>query len=105
MTLNEIKPLLPNLKTNQHDEYIGTVLPILEGYAKDWCGNAFEEDAEGKTIYPPGVKLFIAKAIEYLMNKAGVSSMTMGAVSYSYDLDFPPSLTKMLRPYKKVRWS
>jgi hypothetical protein len=80
------------------------MIPLLVDFTKDWCSNSFLNDQEEVEL-PSGVQIFIPKAIEYLMNKSGVSSRTMGAVSYSYDLDFPSSLLKLIKPYRKVRFS
>lgn len=97
----EIKELL-GLNTNKHDVYIEAMVPILAEYAKDYCNNSFFIGNE--EVIPGPVKLFVAKAIEYNMNPAGVSGRSMGGASYSYETDFPPSITRLLKPYRKVRF-
>lgn len=103
ITTESVKTIL-QIKTNNHDPYIEVMLPLLVEFTKEWCNNPFL-NSEDEEELPSGVQIFVPKAIEYLMNKSGVSSRTMGAVSYSYDLDFPPSLLKMIKPYRKVRFS
>jgi hypothetical protein len=97
VTLESVKTAL-QIKTNDHDQYLNELITLLTDYVKDYCNNPFE-------TMPAGVELFIPKAIDYLMNKSGVSSETMGQVSYSYDLDFPASILRLLRPYKRLKWS
>jgi len=72
-------------------------------WIKEWCNNSFL-DSSGKEDLPGGVKIFIIKAKEYLQNKAGIKDRSMGSVSYSYEMDFPPGLIRLIRPYKKVRF-
>ena len=102
MEVMDVKMLL-GLKTDKHDQYIEAMIPILMEYAKDYCNTSFfiaEEE-----IIPGPVKLFIAKAIEFNMNPAGVSARSMGGASYSYETDFPSSITRLLKPYRKVRFA
>lgn len=97
LDVNDVKKRL-QIKHNRHDEYIEEVIPDLIEYAEAYCNQTFEE-------LPGPVKLFVAKAIEYNMNKAGLSSESVGGeLSYSYDMDFPQSLMKLLKPYRKVRF-
>jgi hypothetical protein len=103
MELETVKAIL-QIKTFNHDEYLITMIPLLVGFAKDQCNNSFL-DEKGNEELPCGIQLFVPKAIEHLMNKAGVTNRTMGSVSYSYDLDFPPAILKFLKPYRKVKFS
>lgn len=75
---------------------------LLE-WVKDYCNNQFL-NSDGVEVIPSGVKMFIPKAYEYLQNKAGVASRSMGSVSYSYEMDFPPGLLRLIRPYRKVKF-
>lgn len=75
----------------------------IKAWVIEWCNNSFLNDA-GTEVLPPGVKIFISKAQEYLQNKSGVRERTMGSVSYTYEMDFPPALLRLLRPYKKVKF-
>ncbi|WP_191556609.1 head-tail connector protein [Metabacillus idriensis] len=72
-------------------------------WVKEWCNNSFSNEY-GQEILPGGVKIFIPKALQYLQQKAGIQSRTMGSVSYSFEADFPPSLLRLIRPYKRVRF-
>jgi hypothetical protein len=103
ITTESVKAIL-QIKTSNHDPYIEVMVPLLVEFTKEWCNNSFKNEQDKEEI-PSGVQIFVAKSIEYLMNKSGVASRTMGSVSYSYDLDFPPSVMKFLKPYRKVRFS
>lgn len=97
----QVKRLL-GLTTSKHDDYITEMIPILLDYVKNYCNNTFMKN--GVEELPGPVKLFIAKAIQFNMNPAGVSSRSMGGAAYSYETDYPESIMKLLRPYKKVRF-
>ncbi|WP_077325773.1 phage head-tail connector protein [Virgibacillus siamensis] len=94
MTPTDVKELLN--KPNMDDVYLNTAIAVFTEYAGDYCNNTFSDPL------PAGVKLFVAKACEYNLQKAGVTSFSMGNVSYSYETDFPPSVLKPLKPYKRL---
>jgi hypothetical protein len=102
MDLQLVKKRL-ELTTSKHDTYLTEIIPDVVEFTKEYCNNKFL-DVNGKEALPSGVRLFVPKACEYLLNKSGISQRTMGSVSYTYDLDFPPALLRLLRPYKKVRF-
>ncbi len=99
MNKEEVKRKL-QITTDKHDDYFDDMIPDLIEYVMDYCNNSFGAGVE--PVLPGGARLFIAKALEYNMKKAGVSSRSMGSVSYSYETDFPPSVTKLLAPYRRV---
>lgn len=99
--MDQVKKIL-GLNTPKHDDYIYEMIPILLDYAKDYCNNTFTRN--GIEDIPRPVILFVAKAIQFNMNPAGVSGRSMGGASYSYETDYPESITKLLRPYRKVRF-
>jgi hypothetical protein len=103
VSLDTVKKIL-QITTTKHDDYLNTMILLLEEYAKDKTNNDFL-DENGNEVIPGAVTIFVAKACEYNMNKAGVTSRSMGEVSYSYDLDFPRSITKLLDPYRKVKFN
>ena len=94
--------ILLGLNSNKHDDYIEEMIPILVDYAKEYCNNSFTRD--GEECLPNPLALFVAKAIQFNMNPTGVSGRSMGGASYSYETDFPDSILRMLRPYRKVRF-
>jgi Phage gp6-like head-tail connector protein len=101
MNTEEVKRLL-GITTDKQDVFITEMLLLLTEFVKDYTNNKFETD--GEEVLPGGVKLFIARAIQYNMNPTGVTGRSMGGASYSYDTDYPPSLMRLLRPYKRVRF-
>ena len=102
MDLIEVKDIL-QIKTEKHDSYIGTVLPLFLDAAKEYCNNGFT-DSEGTEDIPAGVRLAVAKWIEFNMHTAGVQSRSQG-VSYSYSLELPDSVKILLRPHRRVRFT
>lgn len=104
--VEEIKAIngIPSTE-DKHDAYIMTMLPLLLEDAMAQTNNAFGGIHDDGTLrLPGGVKIYLAKAIEHSLLKVGLKSRSMGSVSYSYDLDMPASVTKYLRPYKKVKF-
>lgn len=99
----EVKKILQE-KSTKHDEYFDTMIPLALDFAKEYCNNRFL-GTDGKESLPGGVRIFIAKACEFNMAKSGLKGRSMGEVSYSYDTDFPPSLLKWLRPYRRVKFT
>jgi hypothetical protein len=98
MNLQEVKDILAKTDT-KHDGYIDTVIPLYIDFVKEYCNNQFLGSAE----LPGGVKLAVAKMIEFNLNKSGISSSSFGEVSYSYSLDFPASILRLLQPYSRIR--
>ncbi|MED4461858.1 phage head-tail connector protein [Metabacillus fastidiosus] len=100
-TPEEIKEIkgINRERSTVNDDYYGAMLPILLEHVEAYCNNSFRPPD-----IPGGVKIFLAKAIEHNQLKTGLKSRSMGSVSYSYDLEFPETLYKYLRPYKKVKF-
>ncbi|MDA7028459.1 phage head-tail connector protein [Bacillus sp. CLL-7-23] len=101
MDIQTIKTML-RITTNKHDDYFKEVIPIYMDYAKTYCNNTFTVD--GQEVLPAGVKLFVAKAIEFNMNPVNLSSRNMGDASYSYVTELPETIMRYLKPYKKLRF-
>ncbi|MDR4249024.1 phage head-tail connector protein [Bacillus pumilus] len=98
MDIQQIKRMI-GMTTGKHDDYLSEVVPIFVEYASDFCKNKFDVDD-----LPAGVKIFVAKAVEFNMKPAGLASRSMGDVSYSYDTDFPETIAKHLYPYRRAYW-
>lgn len=88
----------------KHDEYIITMIPLLLESVMAATNNDFGGIVDGRLRLPGGVKIYMAKAIEHNLLQVGLKSRSMGSVSYSYDLEMPESIQKLIRPYKKVRF-
>jgi hypothetical protein len=101
MDLQSVKNML-SIKNTQHDDYLLEVIPLFIEQAKDYCNNSFLVD--GAEELPAGVKLYVAKAIQFNMNPSNLKGRTMGEVSYSYETDLPRSITRLLAPYRRVRF-
>jgi Phage gp6-like head-tail connector protein len=97
MDKDSIKNML-GIKTEKHDMYLDEVIPLFIDHAKEYCNNQFDGDL------PSGVRIYVAKAIEFNMNPTNLKGRKMGEVSYSYQTEFPRSILKYLAPYRKVRF-
>lgn len=100
-TQEEIDQLkqLNNVTGAKHDGFYRSMAPILFDVAKDHCNGKWEPSE-----MPQGVRLFIAKAIQFNTQSTGLKGRVMGTVSYSYDTEFPKAIWTYLRPYKRVRF-
>jgi len=96
--LTELKTM-NNEKGVNHDAFYRALAPVLFETAREHCNKEWLPEE-----MPAGVKLFIAKAIQFNKNPTGLSGRSMGTVSYSYDTEFPKSIWTYLRPYKRVRF-
>lgn len=72
------------------------MIPLVEDWIKGYCNNDYTEG------YPPGYELIAIKMIEFNKNKAGATSETVSRVSYSFETDYPKSITKGLK--RKLSW-
>ena len=100
-TQEEIDQLkqMNNVTEAKHDGFYSAMAPILFDVAKDHCNGKWEPPE-----MPQGVRLFIAKAIQFNTQTTGLKGRVMGTVSYSYDTEFPKAIWTYLRPYKRVRF-
>jgi hypothetical protein len=83
------------------ESYINSALPLLIDFVKEHCNNKFLDDA-GNEVIPGGVKVAVAKMIEYNMNKAGKTMAVKGSVTDMFTVDFPRSIMRLLEPYQRV---
>ena len=79
------------------DSYLEAVIPLLIDFAEEHCNNEWGEELPG------GVKLFVAKAAEYLQREMGVEAESLGDYSISLKADFPDSIMGLL-PKKRVEF-
>lgn len=88
-TQEEIDQLkqMNNVTGAKHDGFYRAVTPILFDVAKDHCNGKWEPSE-----MPQGVRLFIAKAIQFNTQSTGLKGRVMGTVSYSYDNEFPKAI-------------
>lgn len=102
MNITEVKNLIPIKQENtKYDTYLNTIIPMLEEFAKTYCKQSFTDDT-GAEAFPGPVKIFVAKAAQYNMNPAGVNSRGAPGTSVSYEMDFPASIMRYLKAYRKV---
>ena len=98
------------IQDHQYDDYLNEVVPSLKEFAKEHCNNKFlVEDPENPDEYieelPGPVVMFIARAVEYNINQAGLKSESLGDWSASYSQELPQSVIDLLKPYRKVRFN
>ncbi len=75
----------------------------LTDWVKDYCNNTFlVEEVEA---LPGGVSLFLEYAIPYIKSNTGKQSETLGDYSVTLSMDFPESMMKLLKPYRKVKFT
>ncbi|WP_419892818.1 phage head-tail connector protein [Oceanobacillus kimchii] len=89
--------IMAEIDQAKHERYLSIMVPIFIEVAEDHCGTSFNV-----MQLPAGVKLFIAESIKYKLKNAGLSSRSMGSVSYSYDTKLPDKVKNHLSPYRKL---
>lgn len=82
--------------TTEKTEHYKMLAPIYFETAVEYCNNP--------AITIDNALVFIAKAIQYYTNHAGLTSRSGGTVSYAYTTDLPTAVLLPLKPFKKLRW-
>lgn len=82
--------------TAEKTEHYKMLAPIYFDVAIEYCNNP--------KITFDNALVFIAKAIQYYTNHAGLTSRSGGTVSYAYTTDLPTAVLLPLKPFKKLRW-
>ena len=112
--IEEVKTLL-FLTDGRLDDYLAIVVPAMQEWVRDYTGQSFimdnpdydPEDPDSEPtldVFPKAVAIFIAKAVEYSMAQAGVTSESLGDHSIGYATEYPASMTAILRPYTRIRF-
>jgi hypothetical protein len=103
MNLSTVKMLAGIPTTNiKHDEFILAKVPILLGFARDYCNKTFMiGEIE---VLPAGVQKFVGEAIKYDLRDTGLKSRQLGNVTYTFDTNYPDIVTKNLAAYRGLRW-
>jgi Phage gp6-like head-tail connector protein len=90
------------VENTKHDSFLQAKVPILLDWARDYCNKTFMVgDVE---VLPAGVKKFVGEAIKYDLRDKGLKSRQLGNVTYTFDTDYPDSVTRNLAPYRALRW-
>ena len=95
--VSELIAINSDISTPELVEQYRVLAPIYLDYANEYCNQELTTEISN-------VKVFIAKAIQFYAQEAGLTSESMGSASYSYTTDLPSSILKPLRPYKRLRW-
>jgi len=96
--INELKQINQQ-KGAKHDDHYRVMAPLLLEFTEGHCNRKFDS-----SNLPAGIRIFIAKAIKHNQIPTGLTSRSMGSVSYSYDLEFPDSMYSLIRQYKRVKF-
>ena len=81
------------------DSQIEALIPHYQGMAEEYCNRAFSPPLPFK------VEQYIAKSIARdFTQQQGISSRSMGSVSYSYDGDTDEKLNAIIKPLRKLNW-
>lgn len=68
-------------------------------WVEDYCNREFDEED-----LPGGVALFLEQSAPYLKNQSGIIKETLGDHSILYSMEYPDSLMKLIRPYRRVKF-
>jgi hypothetical protein len=117
MDVQEVKGILEFDHTD-HDNYIKTMLPLAEDFAKNYCGIEYVTNPNYDPYKPisstnprkiegtieGGMKIAVAKLLEFNLLQAGINSEGVASVSQSFSTELPNSIKDMLKPYKKAKF-
>lgn len=83
-----------------NEEYYKVMLPLLLDKVNEDYNQSFTSETA-----PANVKIFMAKATQFLGGNAGLKSRKMGSVSYSFNFsELPSYLTDLLVRYRKAKF-
>lgn len=102
MELLDVKGILGiNLSDTSKDDYIEFILPLIIEFVQDYCGETFEDPQQpGLYTFRGGLKVTIAKMIQFHMNKSGIQSEGISRRSVAYNTEYPKYITDALDMYK-----
>lgn len=100
MDVNKVKMINKwPLDDTSKDSNIEPLIMHYQLIAEEYCHRDFPDPLPSK------VQQFIAKSIARdFTQQSGLSSRSMGSVSYSYDSDTDEKLNAIIRPLRRVNW-
>ena len=102
MMIEEVKALL-TIKHTDLDEYITAALPEVIHFASTYVGEDwFDLDNQAYTV-PVGVRLFVAKAVEFHLSPSGLQNDSIGDNTVRFQHEYPPALLQMLDMYAEAK--
>lgn len=111
LSVRDVKVLL-NIQSTQFDDYIETMLPITIALTEKHCNNelairntngAFLKTNEGYMLNDMGLKILLAKIIEFYLTKTSVTYEAVGRITQTYATELPKAILDGLKPYSKGR--
>lgn len=96
--LDQLKKIL-GISDDSRDDYLNIMIPLVVDDVQEQCNDTFDVNN-----LPSGIIRYLAKVLEFEMGDSRLKSRSMGNVSYSFNTELPDSVTKLLRPYKRVRF-
>ena len=73
------------------------ITAALTDWAKDYCKDDF---ADG---LPGGVMLFLNQGLDFIKTSPNIKSESLGDYSVTFRDDFPETMLKLLKPYKRAK--
>lgn len=86
VTLEQVKALL-GIADNSKDAQISALIEPVEEHYLRIRNKPFETDEEGKTVYPEGAALTVAKMIQFHLNtdkRTGIAGQSLGDHSVTF---------------------
>lgn len=93
ITIKEVKEIL-NIKDSSTDKYIQEMIEPAIEFVRHYCGD-YDLEVKG------GVKIAVAKIIEFYMSNSSIASESISRISRAYNNDLPSSIIVLLNSYKK----
>ena len=92
------------IQTADYDDYLNEVTPNLLEYAEGICLRTWRDDDGEPEDVPGPVVMFIARAAEFYLAHAGITSEQLEGFQINMNTDMPGSITKLLNPCKRVKF-
>lgn len=105
MTVSEVKILLLIPETNtKYDDFLTTLLPIIESFVQRYCNRDFLNTDTGEIDYPDGIKMVIAQMCRYHIKESQMQLDAIRANNNTMLPQYPSDLLSVLRQWRRVRF-
>lgn len=97
-TLEEFKTI-KGISDTSHDERISALLPLVQDFIEEYCNSTFPDG------FPDGLKLTAIEMVDYHLGvSAAAQAQSIDGNSVQYRDDYPQSIMRVLRKYRRVKF-
>jgi hypothetical protein len=105
LTVSEVKTLLLIPANNtKYDDYLTTLIPMVESFVKQYCNRDFLNADTGELDYPDGLKIVMAQLIRYHIKENQTQLEGFRGNNNMMLPLYPPDLLTALNQWRRIRY-